>query len=337
MLSSKYRKLRMRIFQMLSVLTLAVLTWFVFRQKEGFQYIFGDLSYVWSDLFSGSTQYLMLLLVLFMMFLNWSAETMKWKRVALKLQKLSFGESLRSVLAGLAVGFFVPNRVGEYAGKALMLEKSNFWKASVLAFYTSYAQLFTTAFWGLVSLIFFRSELIFFFSVRLYLVSVSVLAVVLMVLLILFFYLDKISHLFRRRKRIYAQINVLSSLDFIDKLYVLAYSFMRFIIFSTQYIVLLLLLGIRMPFTDAFLIISLLYAVLMIMPTIAFTELPARSAVLLLILSAWVELTDGFYTDALELRVIIASTLIWLINIAAPAVIGAFFIPGFSIFKRKQA
>ncbi|PLW92413.1 MAG: hypothetical protein C0592_10850, partial [Marinilabiliales bacterium] len=60
MLSPKYKKLRMRIFQIVSVLAIAILTWFVFKGKDGFQYIFGDLSFVWAELFSGFSQYLIL-------------------------------------------------------------------------------------------------------------------------------------------------------------------------------------------------------------------------------------------------------------------------------------
>lgn len=337
MLSLKYRKLKMRIFQVFSVVALAVLTWFVFKNKDGFQYIFGDFSYVWSELFSKGSQYLILALVLIMMLINWSFEALKWKRVIRSIQRLSFAESFKSVLAGLAVGFFVPNRVGEFAGKSLMLEKSKFWKASVLAFYTSFAQLFTTAFWGMLSLILFSELISGLIPLNIHFISVAAVIVIIVLLLLVYFQLNRLSLVFRRFKRIYSQIVILNDLKVSDKFYVLGMSFIRFFVFTSQYIILLYLLGISLPIVDAFLVISMLYLVLMVMPTIALTELPARSTLLLLILIAWFDLNHLSQPDALELRIIIASTLIWLINIALPAIIGAFFIPGFSIFKRKKS
>ncbi|PLW94798.1 MAG: hypothetical protein C0592_01600, partial [Marinilabiliales bacterium] len=305
------------------------------KGKDGFQYIFGDLSFVWAELFSGFSQYLILACVILMMLINWSAEAFKWQRITGSLQKLSFTESLKSVLAGLAVGFFVPNRVGEFAGKSLMLEKASFWKASVLAFYTSFAQLLTTGFWGLLALMFFSELLEGIIPFNLHYFSVAVFALIMIVLILVYFSLNRFTYIFKRLKRIYKQIDVLNQVRRSDKFYVLAFSFIRFIVFTSQYIILLALLEIKLPFSDAFLIISLMYLILMVLPTIALTELPARSALLFMLLSAWGELSNSGLPDALEVRVILASTLIWLINIAVPAIVGAFFIPGFSIFKRK--
>lgn len=327
----------MRIFQVFSVLILALLTWFVFKDKDGFQYIFGDFSNVWNELFSDWIQYLILFAVVLMMVLNWGVEALKWKRVTKPLQKLSLGESFKSVLAGLAVGFFIPNRVGEYAGKSLMLEKKFFWKASVLAFFTSFAQLFCTAFWGLLSLIFFSSLITSYLPVNIHAISIALFVLVIILLLLVYLRLDVITRLFRRFKKIQRQLEVLHELKMADKFYVLGMSFLRFFIFSFQYIILLTLLGISLPLIDAFLIIALLYVLLMIVPTIALTELPARSTLLLMLLVSWYDLQGMAQPDALELRIIIASTLIWLINIAGPAIFGAFFIPGFSIFKRKES
>lgn len=327
----------MRVFQIVSVLAIAILTWFVFKRKDGFQYIFGELSYVWSDLFIGFIQYVILFLVILMMPINWSAEAFKWQRVTGCLQKLTFADSLKSVLAGLAVGFFVSNRVGEFAGKSLMLEKSNFWKASVLAFYTSFAQVLTTALFGLLALMFFSELLDGIIPFNLHYISLAVFALIVFVLILVYFSMNKFTYIFRRLKRIYKQVDVLNQLRIGDKFYVLALSVFRFVIFTAQYILLLSLLGINLPLADAFLLIALLYLILMIIPTIALTELPARSTLLLMLLLAWSELSATELSDEPEVRVILASTLIWLINIALPAIIGAFFIPGFSIFKRKQS
>ncbi len=53
---------------------------------------------------------------------NWAFEAWKWQRLAAKVEKISFGEAYRGVLAGLALGNFTPLMIGDYAGKIAMLK-----------------------------------------------------------------------------------------------------------------------------------------------------------------------------------------------------------------------
>lgn len=331
-----FSKIRLRLFQLFSFLVVAALSWLVFRNKSGFNTFVVDFIFVWDEFIVGILQYSILFLVFLMMIVNWSLEALKWKLISRNLQKLSFGKSLQSVLAGLAVGFFVPNRVGEFAGKSLMLPKSDFWKATVLAIYTSLAQLFTTVFWGMLAFWIFSDLVSVFLPINIKAFAFALFLIVVAVLIIVYLKFEKIANVFTRFKKLYEQISILEKISLKSKSYLLLLSFMRFFVFSLQYILLIYLLGIEVPLIASFLLISLLYLALMIIPTIAITELPARSLIIALLFSAWYDSQSLLLPEALEIKLILASTLIWLINIAMPALIGALFIPSFSIFYKKK-
>ena len=68
--------------------------------------------------------YRFLVLVVLCSFLNWSLEAVKWQSLVKPIEKVSFGRSLSSVIAGLSFGFFTPRSIGDYFGRALLLESS---------------------------------------------------------------------------------------------------------------------------------------------------------------------------------------------------------------------
>ncbi|MCU0340777.1 MAG: UPF0104 family protein [Spirosomaceae bacterium] len=63
-----------------------------------------------------------LVLVVFLTPLNWAFEARKWQVLAQKIESITFWQSLKGVLAGLALGFFMPNNVGDAAGRVLSLQ-----------------------------------------------------------------------------------------------------------------------------------------------------------------------------------------------------------------------
>jgi hypothetical protein len=53
---------------------------------------------------------------------NWALETIKWKYlISSVLPNIKFSESLKSVLAGVTLGVFSPNRTGEVLGRVFSL------------------------------------------------------------------------------------------------------------------------------------------------------------------------------------------------------------------------
>ncbi|HEX3769166.1 MAG TPA: hypothetical protein VHT72_12360, partial [Puia sp.] len=61
----------------------------------------------------------------FLMVINWSLETAKWKIALMPIQTVSFFRALKAILAGTCIASFTPNRVGEYLGRMLFVDSGN--------------------------------------------------------------------------------------------------------------------------------------------------------------------------------------------------------------------
>src|SRR5215208_118256 len=55
-----------------------------------------------------------LVIVVFLMIVNWSIEAIKWKLSVQRVQPVSFVKSFCAVLSGVSFSVSTPNRVGEY-------------------------------------------------------------------------------------------------------------------------------------------------------------------------------------------------------------------------------
>ena len=79
-------------------------------------------------------------IVFLMMFLNWFLESLKWRFLISKIEKISIKQSLRAVFAGITISAFTPNRVGEYGGRVFCLEKADRVQAVLITVIGSMAQ-----------------------------------------------------------------------------------------------------------------------------------------------------------------------------------------------------
>ena len=59
--------------------------------------------------------YIELVLVFFLMFVNWSIDAIKWQFLVSKLKSF-FLVGFKAVFLGITVSIFTPNRVGEFGG-----------------------------------------------------------------------------------------------------------------------------------------------------------------------------------------------------------------------------
>ena len=94
-----------------------------------------------------------MIIVLIMMFLNWFLESLKWKFLISKIEKITIKRSIRAVFSGITVSAFTPNRVGEYGGRVFCLDTADRIQAVLITVIGSMAQLLTTIFFGSVGIL----------------------------------------------------------------------------------------------------------------------------------------------------------------------------------------
>ena len=140
-----------------------------------------------------NSNYFTIIVVIFMMFMNWFLEALKWKFLINKIEEISIITSIRAVFSGITVSTFTPNRIGEYAGRVFCLEKGDRIKAVLITIIGSMSQLFNTIFFGFIGFIFlpnFIVEASQFFIDNKYLYLLFIVIIILLNILLLVLFLN---------------------------------------------------------------------------------------------------------------------------------------------------
>ncbi len=266
--------------------------------------------------------------------LNWGLEARKWQLLIRPLEKFSFLTAFKSVLAGCSVTMLTPNRIGEYGGRIFYVKETNRLDAIPLTILGSMSQLLVTLVMGtagLALLKFTASERQLFtflpaYSSYLLLVTGGCASLFLLLLYFKASVLVKLLMRIKKLKRFTDHILLLNSFSRKQLLRILFLSFLRYLVFILQYVLLLKVLQVHINISACFWLLSIFYLVMAVAPTIGFTELPIRAA-------ASVEILQLYSSNIIGIQA--ASLGIWLINLVIPAIAGSLLILGIKIMKEK--
>lgn len=276
------------------------------------------------------------MLAIVLMFVNWGLEAKKWQLLVKHLQPITFLKAFYAVLSGVAFAINTPNRIGEYGGRVLYIKDGSRVKAVSLAILGSISQLIITLAAGLIGLLYLNNLNIFsttgsaqpLSSLWLHIILYGVLIVTLLTVLFYFrlSWLVKWLEKIPGKSRFLQYIKVLDEFNTKDLLQVLALSLTRYLIFMSQYLLLMNVFGVEINWWQGFWIISVLFLILAVIPTFALAELGIRGKVSIFLLDSFSKNYAG----------IISFTLgIWIINLVVPALIGSLLILGVKIFSNK--
>ena len=277
-----------------------------------------------------------LVIVIFLMLINWAIEAVKWKIAMHNIQQISFFKSFRAVLSGVSFSVNTPNRVGEYLGRVLYMEEGNRLRAVSLTIVCSISQLIVTLFVGLIGLFCIRrkietGEMIRGFDSSLWLQVLQYgVITVLVILTLLYFRLSLLARLVDRlqnRNRYDWLTHSLKNIRATKLLKLLSLSAARYIVFIVQYFLLFRLFEVDIGWWQCCWAVSVIFLVLAILPTFAIAELGIRGQVSL-------KLLELFSTNGLGIS--LATATIWLINLVVPAMAGSLLIASIKIFKYRN-
>lgn len=285
---------------------------------------------------------ILLLLVLLLIPINLLLESFKWKLLIAKLEQVSLWNALKAVLAGISVSMFMPNRVGDYLGRVFILKKANRIQATLITILGSMAQYLTTLLFGTIAVvIFIHRWLVQYHLMNIWAYSGIILSAIFVMIVLVFAYLNFSAFSLIMRKisgrvyfRIERYVEIFSRYDANILLKVLLLSIFRYFVFSFQFFVLLWMFEIRIGYVEAMIIISVIYLVMSIIPTIALSELGVRGSVSLYVF--------GLYYGGATLpeysgeQIVAASSVLWFLNLAIPAVLGVLFIFKLKFFRNNH-
>jgi hypothetical protein len=293
-----------------------------------------NLGIQWNQIKNSFTNW-KLWLVVFLMLVNWNIEARKWKLLVKHIQVFSFFNAFKSVLSGCSITILTPNRIGEYGGRILYVESGNRIKAISLAMVGSISQLLVTMVMGCFGLLFLRyfsqyDDTVLRIIPEFWEAVVISLCVGLTVMLLLFYL--RLGWLVRMMEKVPAlqkavkHISVLDEFNNTQLVQILSLSFVRYLVFVLQYVLLLQVMGVQIAGLLCFWLVAIFYLVMAVAPTFGFIELPVRVS------ASWT--IFQLYTTN-ELGVGTAALGIWLINLAVPAIIGSLLIFSIKIVKDK--
>jgi len=277
-----------------------------------------------------------LVIVIFLMIVNWSIEALKWKISIQNIQPVSFLRSFRAILSGVSFSVNTPNRMGEYLGRVLYIGEGNRLRAVSLTIVSSMSQLIITLLAGLIGLFCIRKKIEtgemmkgLDSSLWLQLLEYGVI-IVLLVLTLLYFRLSLFTGLvdkLRNKERYAWLVNSLKDIHATLLLKLLSLSAVRYIVFVIQYFLLFRLFEVNIGWWQSFWAVSVIFLVLAIIPTFAIAELGLRGKIGLKLLELF---------SANSLGISITTATIWLVNLVVPAIAGSLLIVSIKIFKNRN-
>lgn len=336
---TKVRKIANLVLRLLIILAT---TWYLYDQlveKRNIVDLFGQFM-----LSANSTsQLVMLILAILLMPFNLLLEAKKWHLLISPIEKVKLNQSFTAVLTGISVSMFLPNRVGDYLGRVFILQKGSHIKGVLVTIIGSLAQVITTAVIGCIAVLFY---LPIFYGVEsslhawLFIGFVFAILIMLTGILVLYFNVGLlnlvIATLFRKQKeQLMRYAEVFSYYSRLQLLRVLLLSVGRYFVFSFQFILLLWFFEIPLSYLTAFLLAAIMYLLITLIPTIALTELGVRGSVSVYLFGTWLTKFGG-YSATTEINVFLASTAVWFINLAIPALLGVLFVYRLKFFRREQ-
>lgn len=333
----KIRKLKNMAIRGLVVMVAWGALWYQLRHHDNLSALPGQLAERLGD--PGATGFLGL--VFFLMLINWSLEALKWRYLIRKSEKISFFRSLKAIFTGISAGTFTPNRLGEFLGRSFVLDKTHPWKVFFMTLIGSYSQLLATILFGTFGLFFFTWHYSVLSTGFTYLDRIIIffgLATVAL-LMLLYFNIDVLDKMFgkrlrRRRPGFATWFRVISAYNASELLVVLLFSISRYLTFSIQYLLLLKLFGLSVPTVHALAIIAVVYLVMTIIPSIAWSEIGIRGSASLYFF--------GFYFTAIgstqdpSLEILSTTTALWLVNLVLPALLGTLFVYHLRVFRNPK-
>jgi len=330
-----------RIYNIIIRLLIVVVSYLFIYKQIFYKKELHSLLLMFEDLFHTRNFFLQLSLIILLMFLNWSIESLKWKYLIQKIEHIKFSSSFKAVMSGITVSTFTPNRIGEYFGRVFIFKQANHWDGVLITIIGSMSQLLVTLVTGTLASLFFILKYFdlhgFFYGyAKIGLISIAI--IIISFFIFLYFNVSLLSSLQNRVKwkwahRIKSHLKVFSLYTNRQLAKVLFFSFMRYCVFSIQYFLLLKLFGIFLPFTEELISVSLIFFVMTIIPTIALSELGIRGSVAMFIIGMYFQKMASL-NEQINLGILTASGMLWLINLAIPALIGSFFVFNLKFFKQ---
>jgi len=295
-------------------------------KQQGFHNIIAALESI-----NFSKDWVLFALAIGLMPIAWWVEAAKWKLAIDDVERVSISKAWQSVWYGVVAGLLTPNRVGEPFGRLFFFKPENRGKVALLGIWCGLAQQLATLLFGFLGLSFWllnvNYELEFPYKSPL---LIFIFTIVLTIVLLAFVKIDRISDFFQRFsivKKLLSDETLFITSSSVKSLSILLLSIIRYSIFSTQLVLLLMFFGANSDTLNLYLGVFVTYLFASVIPSFAISEVIVRSSFALVFIGYFVPNPTG---------IVAATMALWLLNVAIPALTAAWF-PWFIKTQRTDA
>ena len=265
------------------------------------------------------SNFLIFMTVVALVPVNWGIESLKWKWALINTQTLSWSSSIKSVLTGVTLSIATPNGVGDYGGRMINIDKDKRSQALYYNCFLSMSQYLITVVFGLLGLSKISEQL----SFPMHRLPLLFLIFALIGICTWFYFRTKFR--FGLLKTFLLKYNQKISFEISHglRVKVLMLSMLRYFVFSFQYVLLVRCFIPGIDLITTFSSIAFIFLLTAVIPTGWLSGALVRGSVSFFVFQSVVN--GGEFG-------LIASSLLWVINLLFPAMVGLYFLKSFKLF-----
>lgn len=265
--------------------------------------------------------------ILVLMLVNWVLEALKWRYLTQRLAKLTVWQSIESVFCGLTWAIFTPNRFGEYGGRVMYLPNRKRVYGVFAMAVGSFGQNVVTNVLGAIGIVWFIFSWLHW-SPWLQAGAVAFNAGFMAIMLILYFNIKWLVSLLNRVKflrKFHRFFDIMGKYSFDELLRIMGFCVARFFVFTFQYYLIIHLLIPDMPILPMLLTMLVFFFIQSAMPSQDIVDIGVRSFT--------ADMLFGYLTHQ-HIAIVVSVSLIYIINIVIPAILGSVFVLNLKFFDR---
>ena len=251
---------------------------------------------------------------------NWGMEAKKWQLLSSPVCTLSLRQANSAVLSGLSLGFITPRSLGDYAGRLMESSGEERMKLVGAVLLNRISQSFCTYLAGLAGLLYLTSFTSMGLHPQWHWMFPLMAGGILLCILFLGKSRTKIVNALRKLtgKQWSRFIEIIGDYSSRILMMVLYWAALRYAVYTFQFVWILKMAGIELPLPVLFAGVAAVFIMKSIIPAFNFlSDLGVREFSALFVFSAFA---------VPEAKVVLASLLVWCLNILFPTLVGTFHI-----------
>lgn len=265
--------------------------------------------------------------VILLMIVNWVLESLKWWYLAKHLAPMTIWIAVESVFCGLTWAVFTPNRISEYGGRVMFLPNRRRIHGVFAMAVGSFGQNVITNVLGAGAGVWFLFTYIHLNSWLM--LAITVIAIVFIGLMLTFYFninwmvslLNRVKFL----KKYHRFFDIMGQYETSELISIMWFCLARFFVFTFQYYLIIHLLIPQIPLLQMSLLMFVFFFIQSAIPSLDIIDIGVRSIT--------ADKLFSYVTDQ-HIAVVVAISLIYIINMIVPAILGSVFVLKLKFFDR---